>query len=388
MKYDLVVVGGRVAGSTSSLFASKGGLDVLMIEKRQEIGTPVQCAAFTSRGTFETLEIKPSSKYLCTEINGVDFYAPNGKHFRIKGNLYGFKEGYVLERKIFDKQLAIESAKADTDIMVKTIVKDLIIKDGRIQGVVAKHLGETFEIKADIVIAADGIESFIAKTAGLKTVNKIGDIASCAQYEMVGVDLDPNYLQIHQGTVAPGGYLWIFPKGNGVANVGLGVRNAPKPAYYYLTKFIKRLDATPVELNIGGVPISGPMNKTFSSGLMVVGDAAGQVDSLTGGGIENAAICGRIAGEVAVEAIENDDTSSQYLKKYEELWRLSIGKNFENSLKYRKIFEKLTDDDFNIIAEFLENRDPESISKLSILKFLKNYPHLITVLFNVFIRNR
>jgi digeranylgeranylglycerophospholipid reductase len=389
MKYDVVVVGGRVAGSTSSIFASKCGLDVLMIERRQEIGTPVQCAAFTSKETFKTLEIKPSKKYLCTKIDGVDFYAPNFKHFRVKGhNLYGFKEGYVLERKIFDKQLAIESAKADTDIMVKTTVKDLIIKDGCVKGVVAKHLGKTFNIKADIVIAADGIESTIANAAGLKTVNKIKNVASCAQYELVGVHTDPNYLQIHQGTTAPGGYLWIFPKGNGVANVGLGVRNAPKPAYYYLNKFIKNLDATPVELNIGGVPISGPMDKTYSSGLMVVGDAAGQVDPLTGGGIENAAICGRIAGEVAVEAIENEDTSSKYLKKYEELWRSTLGKNFETSLKYRKIFEKLTDDDFNILAEFLENRDPESISKLSILKFLKNYPHLITLLFNVFIRKQ
>jgi len=390
MKYDVVVVGGRLAGSSSSIFASKGGLDVLMIEKRQEIGTPVQCAEFTTKDTFKNLEMKPSKKYLCADIAGVDFYAPNGKHFRVKGNnLHGFNEGYVLERKIFDKQLAIESAKAGTDIMVKTTVKDLIIKDGCVCGVVAKHLGKTFDIKADIVIAADGLESSIANMAGLKTVNQIEDIASCAQYEMVGINIDPNFLQIHQGGgIAPGGYLWIFPKGNGVANVGLGVRNTKESAYYYLTKFIEKLDATPVELNIGGVPISGPMDKTFSSGLMVVGDAAGQVDPINGGGILNAVTCGRIAGEVAVEAIENGDTSSKYLIKYEDIWRLAIGKNLENSLKYRKIFEKLTDNDFNMLAEFLENKDLESISKLSILKFLKNYPHLITLLINVFIRKQ
>ena len=390
MKYDVVVVGGRLAGSTSSLFASKGGLDVLMIEKRQEIGSPVQCAEFTTKDTFKILEMNPSKKYLCTEIEGVDFYAPNGKHFRVKGNnLYGFMEGYVLERKIFDKQLAIESAKAGTDIMVKTIVKDLIIKDGYVGGVVAKHLGKTFDIKADIVIAADGLESTVANMAGLETVNQSEDIASCAQYEMVGVNLDPNYLQIHQGGgIAPGGYLWIFPKGNSVANVGLGVRNTKETAYYYLNKFIKKLDATPVELNIGGVPVSGPIDKTFSSGFMVVGDAAAQVDPVNGAGIKNSITCGRIAGEVAVEAIENEDTSSKYLKKYEDLWRLAIGKNLETSLKYRKIFEKLTDDDFNILAGFLENKDLNSISKLSILRFLKNYPHLINLLINVFIRNQ
>ncbi len=390
MKYDVIVVGARLAGSSSSLFASKGGLDVLMVEKRQEIGTPVQCAEFTARDTFKILEMNPSKKYLCADIEGVDFIVPNGKHFRVKGgSLYGFSEGFVLDRKIFDKQLAIESAKAGTDVMVKTTVKDLIIKDGNVCGVVAKNLGKIFDIKADIVIAADGIESNIANMAGFKTANQIDDIASCAQYEMVGVDIDPNYLQIYQGgNIAPGGYAWIFPKGDGVANVGLGVRNSKEPAYYYLNEFVKNLDATPVELNVGGVPLSGPINKTYSSGLMIVGDAAGQVNPLNGGGIQNATICGRMAGEIAAEAIQKGDTSSKYLKKYEDLWKLTIAKDIEKSLKYKKIFEKLTDNDFNILAEFLENKDVQSISKLSILKFLKDYPHLITLLFNVFIRNQ
>ena len=131
-------------------------------------------------------------------------------------------------------------------------------------------------------------------------------------------------MQLHFGEhIAPGGFLWIFPKGNEVANVGLGVRNSKESAYYYLTKFIKRLDATPVELNIGGVPISGPIDKTYTSGLMVVGDAAGHTDPITGAGIENAVTCGRIAGEVSVEAIGNEDTSNNYLKKYEDILETS-----------------------------------------------------------------
>ena len=254
-------------------------------------------------------------------------------------------------------------------------------------GLLQSILEKTYDIKADIVIAADGIESNVARMAGLKTINQIADIASCAQYEMVGIDIDPNYLQVHFGQeIAPGGYSWIFPKGDGVANVGLGVINAEETAYYYLNKFIENLDATPVELNIGGVPLSGPIDKTYSSGLMVVGDAAGQVDPVNGAGIENAVTCGRIAGEVAVEAIENEDTSSNYLKNYEDRWRLVLEKNFKTSMTYKKIFQKLTDHDFNILAEFLHDKDPESISKLSILKFLKDYPHLITLLVNVFIR--
>jgi digeranylgeranylglycerophospholipid reductase len=387
LRYDVVVVGGRVGGSASSLFASKNGLDVLMIEKRQEIGSPVQCGEATTYDTYNTLGINPSKKYVRSELKGSDVHAPNGKHVRIEGNkIHGFMEGYVVERKIFDKELAIESAKAGTDIMVKTRVIDLILKDGHVGGVVAKHLGKTFDIKADIVIAADGIESNISRLAGLKTVNNVKDIGSCAQYEMVGVDIPSNYMQLYYGEqIAPGGYLWMFPKGNGIANVGLGVLNSKETAYHYLTKFISKMDATPVELNIGGVPVSGPMDQTYSSGLMVVGDAAGQADPINGAGIENTVTCAKIAGDVALESIENEDTTSPYLKKYEDMWRLAIGKNIENSLKYRKIIDKLSDDDFNALAEFLEHKDLGSISKLSILKFLKNYPHLITLLIDIFI---
>ena len=387
MRYDVVVVGGRVAGSASSLFASKNGLDVLMIEKRQEIGSPVQCGEATTYDTYNTLGIKPSKKYIRSELKGSDVHAPNGKYVRIEGNkIHGFMEGYVVERMIFDKELAIESARSGTDIMVKTRVKDLIIKDGHVGGVVAEHLGKTFDIQADIVIAADGIESNISRLAGLKTVNNVKDIGSCAQYEMVGVDIPSNYMQLYYGEqIAPGGYLWMFPKGDGIANVGLGVLNSKETAYHYLTKFISKMDATPVELNIGGVPVSGPMDQTYSSGLMVVGDAAGHADPINGAGIENTVTCAKIAGDVAFESIENEDTTSEYLKKYEDIWRLAIGQDIENSLKYRKIIDKLSDDDFNALAEFLEGKDPGSISKLSILNFLKNYPHLITLLIDIFI---
>ena len=80
MHYDVVVVGGRVGGSASSLFASKNGLNVLMIEKRQEIGSPVQCGEATTYDTYKTLGISPSKKYVRAELKGSDVHAPNGKH--------------------------------------------------------------------------------------------------------------------------------------------------------------------------------------------------------------------------------------------------------------------------------------------------------------------
>jgi digeranylgeranylglycerophospholipid reductase len=389
MKYDVIVVGGRIGGSISSLFASRNDLDVLMIEKRQEIGSPVQCAEGTTFSTFETLEMKPSKKYICTEIRGANVHAPDGRTFQVEegmadGDILNNKtisEGYVLDRKVFDKYLAIESAKVGTDVMVKTTVKDLIRKEGKVCGVVAKHLGETMEIKSDVVIAADGVESNVAQMAGLNRIINPDDICSCAQYELVGLDIDPHLLEFYFGrTIAPGGYSWIFPKGEGIANVGVGVRNSTETAYYYLNKFASKYDSTPVELNIGAVPLSGPMDKTYSDGFLVVGDAAGQVDPLTGGGIHITALCARIAGEVAAEAIKEEDVSSTFLRKYDELWRYEFEDNLKISFKYRLIFDKLSDSDMNALAEFFENNDLKKLSKLNTLKLFGKHPNLLKLL--------
>ena len=378
LKYDVVVVGGRLGGSTASLFASKSDVDVLMIEKRQEIGTPVQCAEGVTYGTFETLELEPSERYVRSRIKGAHIHAPDGRRITYEG---GIAEGLVLDRKIFDKELAIESARAGTDIMLKTNVKDLIIKDHKVAGVVAKHLGKNIEVYADVVIAADGVESNMARLAGLETVWNTQKICSCAQYELVGVDVDPEYLEFYFGDkIAPKGYLWIFPKGDGVANVGLGIRSSVGTAINYLNKYVNTLDATPVELNIGGVPVSGPIDKTYTDGFLVVGDAAGQVDPITGGGIHTTISCARIAGEVAAESVKTEDSSSKFLKKYQDSWRQGIGETLDKSIMYRNMADKLNDDDMNALAEFIETQDLEAISKISVLKFVGKHPNLMKVL--------
>ncbi|MBZ2164675.1 NAD(P)/FAD-dependent oxidoreductase [Methanobacterium spitsbergense] len=378
LEYDVVVVGGRVGGSTASLFASKSDVDVLMIEKRQEIGSPVQCAEGVTYNTFETLEIKPSERYIRSRIKGAYINAPDGRRIKYDGDI---AEGMVIDRKIFDKELAIESAKAGTDIMVKTTAKDLIIKDQKVCGVIAKHLGETIEISADVVIAADGIESNMARLAGIETHHNPDLICSCAQYEMVGMDVDPGVLEFYFGEkIAPGGYLWIFPKGDGIANVGVGIRSSVETAINYLNKYVSDLDATPVELNIGGVPVSGPIDKTYTDGFLVVGDAAGQVDPITGGGIHPTISCARIAGEIAAEAVQNNDYSSEFLKSYHKKWRDEIGETLDQSVKYRRMADKLNDNDMNALAEFIETQDLEAISKISVLKFVGKHPNLMKLL--------
>ena len=139
--------------------------------------------------------------------------------------------------------------------MLKTAVKGLITENGQVKGVVAKHLGKTWEIPAKIVIAADGIESNMAQFYGLENRFKPKDICSCAQFEMVGLDVNCEMMKFYFGQkIAPGGYAWIFPKGDNRANVGLGIRSSQGTAYHYLQKFAENLGGKKVEFNVGAVP--------------------------------------------------------------------------------------------------------------------------------------
>lgn len=378
MNYDVIVVGGRVSGSISSLYASKNGAKVLMIEKNQEIGTPVQCAGGVSDSFFKNMAIKPSSEYTLSRVDGATLYSPDGNKLSSKNKIM---KGRILERKNFDKNLAIRSANEGTDIMLKTTVKGLLTENGQVKGVVAKNMGKTLEIPSKIVIAADGIESNIAEYYGIKSQFKPQEVCSCAQFEMVGIDVDPTMMEFHFGQkIAPQGYAWVFPKGDNRANIGLGIRSSEDTAYNYLKKFTNKIGGRTVEFNVGAVPVGGPIKKTYGNGIMVVGDAAGQVDPVTGGGIHISAKCAKIAGTVAAEAIQKDDFSERFLKNYENDWKNQIGKDLQKSLRFRKIFDKLNDKDVNSLVKSAQNNNFNSISKLEMIKLVKGYPELLKLL--------
>ncbi|CAB3288322.1 Digeranylgeranylglycerophospholipid reductase [Methanocaldococcus lauensis] len=367
--YDVVVVGAGPGGCMASYASAKNGAKTLLIEKSQEIGEPVRCAEAIP--SIEEFGIKPKPEFVRNIIKGGILFSPSGKKVIVTQDK---AQGYVVERKIFDKYLAIRAAKAGSKVSVKTTAIGLE-KDGDYWNVIVEFLGEEYCIKTKIVIAADGVESNIAEYAGLKAKKKPLEVCSCAEYEMANVKLlDKNMMEFYFGNeISPGGYVWIFPKGD-TANVGLGVRDRKKKAIDYLEDFIEngmakdRLkEATPIEFKVGGAPVSGPIEKTYTDGVLVVGDAAGQISPLTGGGIYLAMDCGLIAGEVASKAIKMNDWSEKILKEYEDRWKEKHYEYLMNHLKYRKILEKMSDDELDALAEALG----ESLDGIDLKKFVK-----------------
>ncbi|WP_321211825.1 NAD(P)/FAD-dependent oxidoreductase [Methanothermobacter sp. DP] len=374
---DVLVIGAGPAGSTAAKHAAMGGASVLLIDKKSEIGAPKRCAEGVSVGGLESLGIEPNPRWITKKLDGVRLVSPNGTDVWLTSDKVELPEaGYILERKVFDKHMAMDAARAGSEIMVKTLATGME-KTGDGYLVSAECMGREFEIKARIVIAADGPESRVARWAGLNTATRPKDMESAAQFEMVGVEMeDNNCIEFYFGSVAPGGYAWIFPKGDDIANVGLGVLSTEtdKSAYEHLLEFVESCPATrnaqPVELNIGGDPVGGMPKELVADSLMVVGDAAGQVNPLTGGGIISGMTGGMLAGRVAAAAVSEGDVSKKRLSEYERLCREEIGKEIDRYLKVKDYMLTLSDSELDSIAEAFQDVEFEKVSTTELVKKL------------------
>jgi digeranylgeranylglycerophospholipid reductase len=344
--YDLIVVGAGPAGSTAAREASARGLDVLLVDRELEIGVPDKCGEFLPNlkemkrlapravdlvGLFD-----PPSSCIVNRTKYVKFVFPNGREIILPF------EGVVVERKLFDKHLANEAVRAGVEAMTFTRVLDLL---GEGMGVRARNIERDLDIHSRAVVAADGTYSLIARRAGLPVSRDPLDYSVGYQYEMVNMNHDPDYVEMHIGDdIAPGTYAWVIPKGDDVANIGTGVR-APYMrkglnVRDYLRNFLEKPSiaskvrrAAPTAIKAGCIPVGGPMERTTAENVLAVGDAGGHTIPTVGGGVPPGLICGRIAGNAAADHI----LKGEALIQFDRIWRAQMGSVLDNSLRIRKM---------------------------------------------------
>jgi len=387
-EYDVIVVGAGPGGSWAARAAAEKGLRVLLLEKDREVGVPVRCAeAVGEVGLKSVVQIR--ERWVASVITGAVLISPSGKEVTVEG----FKDcGYVLDRKIFDYELAQIAAEHGAEVRTKAYVYDLIRDNGSVNGVRVQHLGKNYDVRAKVVIGADGIESRVGRWGGLRTNVKLRDMESCMQVTLANIKVDPRFIYIYFGQhVAPGGYFWVFPKSATVANVGLGVSGEyakERSAQQYLNDFIAKHypNASILYTVVGGVPCSPTAKRIIADGLMLVGDAAHQINPMTGGGITTAMIAGQIAGRVASEAIANGNVSEKKLERYPKEWHEAEGKNHERLYKIKQAVYKLTDADLDHTAEVISSLKPEDRTLINIFKTaLIRHPALLFDLLKVFV---
>ena len=324
MEVDVLIVGAGPAGSTTARFCAGDGADVLMIDRRREIGHPVQCGELLPH-VDEMYTMFPRSEHLEElftvpphlvqgENEHVDLVSPGGRAYRCD-----FRS-HTLDRRSFDKHLAKLAVEAGARL--ETDASFLGLRDG----VAQTTLGP---VRAKVVVGADGPNSRTARDAGLGNPALRYPAVTC---QAKGT-FDPA-VKMFFGSVAPGGYAWTIPKRGG-ANVGLGFdpkvfKGRPREAF---ERFVAGLDCTCEDITMGVVPMSGPVPSTVRGNVLLVGDAAGQTMATNGGGIPTAMIAGRTAGRVVRGYLKG----SCALGEYESRWREVMLGPLERSVRTRRM---------------------------------------------------
>ncbi len=375
---DVLVIGGGPTGSTAARYAAAGGSRTLMIEKRQEIGTPVRCGEGIGQGWLEAVGLAPEKAFVAHAIEGLRVVAPDGATLTVPG-AGGSKGGYVVERDLFDRHLAKEASRAGAEIQIKTSAMGLLSEGRRIVGATCEHMGETFDVRAEVVIGADGFESQVGRWAGLEPPLRTRDVASCLQYTLVGAKGDPRFSDVHLGSAAPGGYAWVFWKGEDVVNVGLGIplsrlRDRAQ-VKGYLDRFLARhpdlARGEIIEEVAGGVTSCLPVDRSAMDGLLLAGDAARLIDPLTGAGIQNGLLSGRLAGETAARAVREGDVSEKALSAYDRAWRVQMEEELARHYLVKEALQKIDDATINTILRAILAADPRPLTVRTILNALR-----------------
>jgi digeranylgeranylglycerophospholipid reductase len=360
--YDVIVVGAGPAGLMASRRAAEEGAATLLLERENSLGKK-PCGEAVSISTLKDAGVR-GRKFIRNRVEIFRVHAPDEKRYvDIHSRKLG-TAGFVIEKALFLKELAFLAVRRGVEVRVGTPLLDLRREEGGWK-VLVRAGGERRTLRGKILIGCDGVNSVVARRT-LGSRNQ--EIIPCFQYKMVncGVE-DPHTLEVYLGReVAPGGYVWVFPKDGGEANVGIGVRGAPaKP---YLDRFLSSHPelfgrAGVVEAGAAPVPIGGQLERVVGEGVMVCGDAGGQVIPMTGGGIHSSLVAGGLAGEVAGKAVRGEAVLEEYPRRYGE-WSERISR----SLKVLRLIEKLSDGELNQLAGILTGQDVVDLANGTNLK--------------------
>jgi len=355
--FDVVVIGAGPAGSRTAARIARGNRRVLLLEKRPRVGHPVRCAEAV--GPREDVEryLPLEDRIVSSPINGFLIVAPDGTRFRRE--MPGI--GFVVDRELFDQCLAAAAVSAGAELRTGHQAMGLIRDGNRIRGVRVKDLasGVEYDEQAEVTVGADGVESLSPRWAGLKKSLRPDELFACAEELIEGIDLPGAFIEFHLGrSFAPGGYAWVFPKGNGKANVGVGInplRADGKTAVEYLNAFLARRapGGKRTRLVIGGCSVARGLNALAADGFVAVGEAANQNNPFSGGGIINALEGADMAASAVAAALDRGSASAKDLGAYTREWRRTVGKSNEAFYQAARIFYALPDEEMSRMARDL-----------------------------------
>ena len=356
---DVLVIGAGPGGGNAALQSARRGLSTILIEDHPAIGTPVHCGECISEIACHNLDLDLPEHVISKRVHGIRVIFPDGTEKCLT------EEGYVLEKHLFERWIADEAVEAGASMHLghKLSSMERLEEDGRFTGWLCDGKGDEFPIRAKIVIDASGVAAACSKIVRLgddEPLNEMGKVVAGMQYEMLEVPTD-GYLDFYiWPKYAEKGYLWMIPKCDGRANVGLVTEDRPRAKkaldeFIDITHFKELEQVRPPWKEKGSpafggtIPISGPFENTHHDGLMLVGDAAGFTSPLFEGGSHLALKSAVYAADTAAAAIEEGDLSADRLSEYSRLWKDEFPP-YDKILRGKNALFELTDDEMSVMA--------------------------------------
>ena len=396
-EFDAVVVGGGPCGSFSAFTMAKQGMNVIVCEEHKEIGVPTHCAGHLSLSGLKRLGLHLPSNVVENEFKGAVLHSPHGKEFSVRLNS---PVTCVVNRELFDKYLSNLAVKAGVQYLFGSRVESLVVDSDFVRGVTTKRERTKKTLASSLVIDAEGCSSILLKKAGLQTLDR-SMIVNAAQAEVDSVDdINMNAVEVYLGRkYASGFFAWIIPRRDTSAKVGLATNmgNPQEHLHRFMQKHpvaSKKLRKSKItHLSLHPISLGGAIPKTYSNGLLIVGDAASQVKPTTGGGVIFGLLCSGIAGKVAYEALQNHDFSEAFLSHYQLRWKQRIGFDLAAMGQIRNLLNRLSDYKIDKIVDLCERLGMDAVLEevgdldfqgASLIRMIRRPSTVVMTLYSIF----
>jgi digeranylgeranylglycerophospholipid reductase len=344
----VAIIGAGPTGASAAYEAASEGQETVVFEEHPQVGRPPHCTGIMWTPNCQRAGLKFPSNIVQTDPDHVRVF------FGLERSITFHAPGFtIVDRPALDRYLAERATKAGAEVRVRNYVSNIERKNGN-WAISVRTPDEAKEVRSKVLICADGHGTLLRHIGIQPPV----EIISCMQYEVRTARPEKSVIDAYLSPeLAPGGYGWIVPSGDGKAKIGVGVRNSPKPCMFYMQNLLRYGlgDSLEVAERYGGiVQTSGVIRGNFEDGLMVVGGAAGYVNPITGAGIVSGYWSGKIAGQAAVTGLKKDDVSKEGLAEFKSRSRAYLDEPFDRTLALRIAYDKLGGSEFEGLYQLVD----------------------------------
>jgi digeranylgeranylglycerophospholipid reductase len=346
-RYDFVIVGGGPVGCRVAARLARDGYQVVVLEKNLSVGRPVCCTGIVSSECLDRFKIP--SELILKELSSASVYSPSGKVLRLARDEM---QAVVIERGGFNAWMARQAQDAGVDYLLGHTVKNIAVNADEVV-VYSECSGKQEIFYARAVVLACGFGSKLPRKLGLGRSDR-WTVGAQAEAEAPGL----SEIEIYIGNdIAPDYFAWLVPCGDSRALAGLMAR---ENADGYLSAFLERLKSGGKIVTTGkpayrGITTGQP-RRICSDRLILVGDAAGQVKPLTGGGIYYGLLCADIAADVLHTAFEAGDFSVSRLSGYQKGCRELLGSELKLAGRAHSLYARMSDRRIDWLFDQAANR--------------------------------